>query len=300
MKTIQLAKNETSFQLLDQWHARFKDALNFENHTRRIETSSGFAEVVVTGDQKDNALNRETPILVLHGAMAGAPFALGELCDLPSRRRIYAVNIPSQSTRAAQFRLDFRTDDYGRWLDEIMDGLGLEQAIVCGVSWGGSVALQMAKHIPQRIKGLILVVPGSIVSGPILKGIWQIALPIMRFKLFPSEKNRERALKNIFTSTGELWSPYLGDAIRHWKVDFTVPPLVTPEDIESLTAPVYVIAADQDISFPGKKLLERSGELFSNLVGSHLMKDCRHSPSFHQKDREKFTRIFEDALRQVS
>lgn len=300
MKTIQLAKNSASFELLDQWHSRFERSLTFEHRTKHLETSFGFVDVMVTGDPNDRSLDELPPVLVVHGAMAGAPFALGELDDLPDRRRIYAVNIPGQSTRAAQVRLDFRTDDYSKWLEEVMDGLELPRALVCGVSWGGSVALQLAKHRPQRIQGLVLVVPASIVSGSVLQGIWKMAIPIMRYKMFPSEKNRNRALRNVFTSDDELWTPYLGDAIRHWKVDFTVPPLMSPLDLESLEAPVYVIAADQDLSFPGQKLLKRSRELFKNYIDGHLLRECRHSPSFRDGDRKKFAQLFESALQLVS
>ena len=299
MKSIQLAKNEASFKILDDWHDRFESELACPAETQRVETSFGFSDVMITGGGSGDSGDEKTPVVILHGAMAGAPFALGELCDLPARRKLYAVNIPGQSTRAEQVRLDFRTDEYGRWLGEVMNGLAIEQAIVCGVSWGGAVALQLARHFPQRLKGLVLVVPASIVRGPVLKNIWHVALPIMRYKLFPNDRNRDRALAKILTSPGELWSPWLGDAIRHWNVDFSVPPLIQTEDLKSLKAPVYVIAADRDLSFPGEKLLARSQTLFPKLVGTHLLKDCHHSPSFRQSDREEFTRIFEQALSQV-
>lgn len=298
MKTIQLAKNESSFKILDDWHGRFESAINFDFDTRRVETSFGYSDVIVTGDSNASTPD-EPPILILHGAMAGAPFALGEICDLPARRVIFAINIPGQSTRAAQVRLDFRTDEYGRWLNEVMTGLGIEQAIICGVSWGGSVALQMAQHFPDRISGLLLVVPGSIVSGPLLKNIWHVALPIMRYKLFPTVRNRDRILKSILTSGDALWSPYLGDAIQHWNVDFSVPPLMQPNDLKSLAAPTYVIAADQDLSFPGGKLLARCRELFPNLVGCHLLQNSCHSPSFRPADRRQFTQLFEQALAKI-
>jgi len=297
MKAVPLAKNDTSFKLLDDWHSRFECRIRFPYDTQRIETSFGFSDVMVTGDRQPA---HEPPILILHGAMAGAAFALGELCDLPTRRRIYAVNIPGQSTRANQVRLDFRTDEYGRWLSEVMDGLSIEQAVVCGVSWGGSVALQLARHFPNRIRGLILVVPGSIVGGPILKNIWHVALPMMRFKMFPSDGNRDRALDSILTSRDPLWSPYLGDALRHWNADFSVPPLLQVGDLKSLTAPVYVIAADKDLSFPGEKLLARSQVLFPNLIGNHLLQDSCHTPSFRQEDRKRFAQLFEKAIVEVT
>ena len=161
-------------------------------------------KVLITGGASETSSSNGPPILVLHGAMSGAPFALGELDDLPDRCRMYAVNIPGQSTRAAQVRLDFRTDEYGRWLCEVMDQLSIERAVVCGVSWGGSVALHMSRYCPERIHGLVLVVPGSIVSGPILKSLWQVALPMIRFKLFPNTNNNQPNRNRSFPKTNKF------------------------------------------------------------------------------------------------
>lgn len=299
MKRIQLAKSQESFELLDQWHSRFESKLEFASVTHRVETSFGFTDVMTTGDSESSTLRTEPPLFIIHGATAGAPFALGEIGDLPSRRQIYAVNVPGQSTRAAQIRLDFKTDEYAGWFGEILDHFNVDQVVLCGISWGGSVALRVAKHLPKRLRGLVLVVPGSIVNGSVWEGIRSMALPIFRYKLFPNDKNRDRALRNIVTSHDELWSPYLGDSIRHWKVDFSVPPLVIPSDFNELTSPVYVFAADEDVSFPGQPLIERCEQLFPNLVGSHLLANSKHCPSFQPSERQKFTKLFEEALTKI-
>ncbi|QDU07989.1 alpha/beta fold hydrolase [Gimesia aquarii] len=296
MKPVKLAKSDDGFRILNEWHDRFESRLSFETRTERVNTSFGFTDVMITGPEESQD---SSSIVILHGATAGAPFALGELQDLPGRQRFYTVNIPGQSTRAEQVRLDFRTDEYSCWLCEVLDQLSIERATVCGVSWGGSVALQLAKHNPDRISGLILVVPGSIVRGPVLKGIWEIGLPMLRFKLFPTQKNSDRAVRKIFTTSDEYWSPYIADAMRYWNVDFSVPPLVSKNDMASLNAPVFVIAADKDLSFPGEPLIARSYSIFPNLIGAHLLKNSHHCPSFESDDRRRFTQIFESALESI-
>ena len=39
------------------------------------------------------------------------------------------------------------------WLTAVFDGLGIEQAIVVGISLGGFLALNLALHVPQRVGG---------------------------------------------------------------------------------------------------------------------------------------------------
>ncbi len=301
MQKIQLAKSPAGFKLLSDWYDRFERRLRFPTSTRRLETSFGFSDAIATGPARDGVDRAADgpPVVLLHGAMAGAPHALGALADLPGRLPFYAVNIPSQSTHAAQVRLQFRTDEYGRWLTEILDQLGLSEAIVCGVSWGGAVALELARTHPERIAGLVLAVPASVVRGPMLRGLIEIGLPMVRFQLFPSEGNRDRAFRALMTTPDETWSPYLADAMQHWRMDFSAPPLVEAHDMAGLDAPVYVFGADQDLSFPGEPLIARAKEVFPNLVGSRLLHNTRHVPSFRFEDQARFAESLQQAIGMV-
>jgi pimeloyl-ACP methyl ester carboxylesterase len=47
-------------------------------------------------------------------------------------------------------------DGFARDLVTLLDRLGLQQAVVCGFSMGGYVALAFQEHHPERVKGLIL------------------------------------------------------------------------------------------------------------------------------------------------
>ena len=43
-------------------------------------------------------------------------------------------------------------DDCLGWVDELLDRTGIEQVSVCGISYGGFVALRYAAHRPERVK----------------------------------------------------------------------------------------------------------------------------------------------------
>ena len=121
-----------------------------------------------------------------------------------------------------------------------------------------------------------------------------------RYKVFPSAENKKRIFARVLTNGDDFWLPYLGDTQDHYNLDFSIPPLVGRDDLSKLTAPVYIIAADKDISFPGEKLIKRAKEIFPNFVGSYLLKDSYHVPSFRDEDRKKFEGLFEEAIRIVS
>jgi pimeloyl-ACP methyl ester carboxylesterase len=294
MKKIDLAKNKESLGILEQWNGKFESKLGFNFKKIKVNTSFGYTNVLETGP--DDGM----PIVIFHGAMAGAAYALGELSELPKKRKMYAVNIPGQSTEAEHIRLKFGSGEYTKWIVEVFEKLKIKKACIIGISWGGSVALELAKDKAELIHSLLLVVPGSIVRSPILKGIFEIALPMLRYKLFPSIINRDKAFRNLLTNTDKYWSPYLGDAHKHYNIDFSVPPISKKDAFKDFKAPVFIIAADQDISFPGQKLLKRAEKLFPNYKGGHLLINSKHCPSFKNEDRKKFETILEKGLNVLS
>lgn len=282
MKPVKLARTPESLAVLDEWHDRFSARLGFPTEVRRVETRFGWTDVVVTGPDGG------TPLLLLHGAMSGAPHALGELAELPARRRIYAVNVPGQSTRAAAVRLKFGRGEYADWVNEVVAALGLSRAVLAGVSWGGAVSMEVARRAPAWLTGLILVVPGGLINGPAWPAIRDVVVPMMRYRLRPTEANLRRALAHLTTDQDPLWTPYLGVVFRHWKTDFSMPPMVKDGELADLRAPVFVFAADGDRSFPGAALLARAAEVFSNYLGGYLFRDTVHTPSFSEEARRAF------------
>src|SRR5690625_3956561 len=49
------------------------------------------------------------------------------------------------------------SDDFSRDLIGLLDHLGIESAILCGLSMGGHISLQTAFKYPERVAGLILI-----------------------------------------------------------------------------------------------------------------------------------------------
>jgi pimeloyl-ACP methyl ester carboxylesterase len=51
-------------------------------------------------------------------------------------------------------------DDLGRDLVSVLDGLGLDRAVLAGASMGGHTALWLALRAPERVAGLVVITPG--------------------------------------------------------------------------------------------------------------------------------------------
>src|SRR5882762_11042304 len=50
-------------------------------------------------------------------------------------------------------------------LNLLLDHLGLKEAMICGHSWGATLALYYASAFPERVKTLIIISPSSMLMG---------------------------------------------------------------------------------------------------------------------------------------
>lgn len=267
-----LFKTEAARAGIAAWSERFRAKLAVPTERRDLETRFGATGVLVGG--RPDA----PPVVVLHGALASAAHALVELAPLLDRFRVYAVDIVGQSVHSAPTRIAVDNNDYGVWLCDVLDALGLVRPHVVGISWGGFVAIRLAVHAPTRIDRLALLVPAGVVKGPAWAGLTRLGIPMLRYRMAPSPAARDRLLGHLLSTPDDDWAPYLGDAFLGYRLNMRVPRLATPDELAGFTRPTLVIGAERDLSFPGGKLIARAAQLFPSLAGTELIAGAHHCP----------------------
>lgn len=253
------------------WFETFRAAIAVPTESRLVDTPFGKTHVLVAGPADG------PPLVVLHGALATSAHVLPELGSIVERHRVYAVDVLGQSVMSEDRRLDVADDSYGAWLAAVCGGLALTRTTVFGVSWGGFVALKLAKVAPALIEALVLMVPAGVVNGSAWTGFTKVGWPMLTYRLSPSQERLEKLVASLFTSDDARWTTYFGDAVRSYRMDMRIPPLVKPEDVAAYQGPVLVLGADEDASFPGAPLLARAKELFPR-AETELLAQCKHCP----------------------
>jgi 3-oxoadipate enol-lactonase len=96
-------------------------------------------------------------IVMLHGGLANHLTALPLIAPLSLRYRIVAPDLRGcgRSWSGAPLTFDRLADD----VEVLLDQVGVDRAVVGGVSGGSGVALRFALRRPARIAGLVLVAP---------------------------------------------------------------------------------------------------------------------------------------------
>ncbi len=97
------------------------------------------------------------PVIVVPGAQGRWEWMAPALRELKGRCRTVSYTLAGDI--GADYRVDpaLGFDNYVRQLDGVFDRTGLDRAAICGVSYGGFVAVRYAALRPERVSSLILV-----------------------------------------------------------------------------------------------------------------------------------------------
>ncbi|MBA2345665.1 MAG: alpha/beta fold hydrolase [Rubrobacter sp.] len=251
-----------------------------------VGTSLGDTHVLATGP--DDA----PPLIVLSGGNFLNPTCLGWFLPLAENRRVYSPDIIGQPGKSAPSRPSSKGDGHARWMEEVLDGLGIQRAPFVGISYGAGVALRTAGRTPDRVSGATLISPSGFVGGSIPRMLREVALPMIVYWISPNDERLRKSTSPLLTGEDEDLMRQIGAVYRHVKLDSDLPRKATAEELQDFHSPTLVFASENDIFFPGEAVLKRAREIIPNLVSAELLRDCRHIPP-----REAFMRI-NDAIEQ--
>lgn len=244
--------------------------LDIEYQEADIPTSFGRTRVVQTGDES------RPPLIIIHGSNGCAPVALEAYPNLARHFRVFAVDVLAQPNKSKGERLSMKDDSYGRWVNELIDALGLKQVTLLGFSFGGLIILKTLINDERRIKAAFLASPAYIVNGNPLKALLRMFLPMRRFMKTKKRKYVEQVVGELFTDRDEFAIQYLSAVFEHFEMDFTPVPVITKAEAKGITTPITLLAAEQDLLFPGPKMIRRARRIFPSLREAVLLPDSKH------------------------
>ena len=247
--------------------------LGVEYEELTVDTRFGCTHVLATGSED------APPVVILPGGNFLNPTCLGWFLPLAEDHRLYAPDIIGQPGKSAQERLSSGGDGHAWWVEDVMDGLGLERAPFVGVSYGAGIALRTMGYAPERVSRAALVVPAGIAAGSIRRMLVEVMVPMLIYRLRPTRERMLRAARPLLTKPDEEFARQLGAIYRHVRLDAHLPRMATEEELGGFDGPVVVFSAEDDPFFPGEAVRARAREIFPNLAYAECLKGCRHVPS---------------------
>jgi len=254
------------------------DELNIKYEYLKIDSTFGKTNIIVTGKSSNPS------IILIHGSNGCAPIALETYPNLSNNFRVYAIDVLAQPNKSAGTRLNMKDDSYGKWINEIIDSLKIENVIMAGFSFGGLVILKTLEFNESKIKEVYLSAPAYIVNGNPLKALFKIFIPMKRFMKTEKVKYVEKFLSEVFTERDEFAVKYLSKVFLHFKMDFTPVPVINKIKANSIKTPITLFAGKNDILFPGNKMIKRAKKIFPTLKSVKLIEDSKHVQSKRQNE----------------
>lgn len=248
-------------------------ALGVGYESRRVDTRSGETHVLVVGPED------APPVVFLPGGNFLNPTCLGWFLPLARSYRLYAPDIVGQPGRSAQDRPSSKGDGHAFWVEDILDGLGLECAPLVGLSYGAGIAIRAMGVVPERISRVALISPSAIATGPVARMLLEVVVPMLVYRLRPTDEHLRDAARPLMTEPEELAVRQLGAVYRDIRLDMDLPRTATTEELEGFAGPVAMFASENDIFFPARSVLARARQIFPNLAHAELLEGCRHIPS---------------------
>lgn len=96
-------------------------------------------------------------LIFIHGFPFDSSMWDFQLAAVPPGWRFIAPDMRGFGESESSGSGPYTMDTYAEDVVALMDHLGIDQAVICGLSMGGYVALSLAKRYPDRVRALVLV-----------------------------------------------------------------------------------------------------------------------------------------------
>nr|WP_090279544.1 alpha/beta hydrolase [Mycolicibacterium komanii]CRL75467.1 alpha/beta fold hydrolase [Mycolicibacterium komanii] len=137
------------------------------HHRRTVDIPAGTIGVREAGQGE--------PVLFIHGVVANGVAWRNVVRPLSRRARCIAPDWPLGSHQPALPSADLTLPGLARMVVDVLDALGLDEAVVVGNGYGGDIAQVVAAEYPHRVKALVLAATNAFDSDPaptkVLRGL---------------------------------------------------------------------------------------------------------------------------------
>ena len=252
-------------------------------------TAATSLEVRTSGSVRYHVGGEGEPLLLLHGLAGSTRNWVELLPELLKRYRVLAVDLPGHAG-SGRLPRGASTSDFAAVAAAVLEAEAPDTALVAGHSFGGLVALRLARSRPELVRGLLLVSPAGIrTTARIAQAIALTSTTIRPGRLVAPFRHRyaertwyRRALfRPWFVSDAVSLTPRaalgLLDAQReHADTKTAARAMIADDprrDLGGISCPTLVLWGARDAQLPLDDAFEYARRLGAKL---RLVADCGH------------------------
>jgi pimeloyl-ACP methyl ester carboxylesterase len=234
-----------------------------------VRTRVGPTHVLTAGDAD------APPLVVFQGGNVTNPVTLAWVEALADDYHLVAPDTPGEPG----IEETPHPDEFGPWVADVLDALGIDTAAMVGLSHGAGVLLEAAAAVPDRLDAAALVVPAGFGVSITVDLLRTVALSL-GYRVAPSDRLLAAALAPLFTEPIDALPPVVretvGTALRTADTKTGFPGPDSPAELAGFDAPTLVIAAERDPFFRASWLHSTAAPYLPADTRSMTFKDERH------------------------
>ena len=124
------------------------------------------------------------PVVMIPGVQGRWEWMAPAVDALANRCRVITESLAGDQGSSGRIDPIIGFESYVEWIDTLFDRAGLTEAALCGVSYGGLVALHQAAVRPERVQALILVSTPEPTWTPSCRLEWYLKAPRLLSPVF--------------------------------------------------------------------------------------------------------------------
>src|ERR687897_1273338 len=184
-----------------------------------------------------------TPLILLHGGIAGGEIFDAIASRLAERRRVIVPDLQGHG-RTAEADRPLRPEDLADDVAALIGHLGLERADVLGYSLGGAVTWRLAIQHPDRVRRIVVVSTPCRRDGSFPEVL--AAMDAMSAELAPMIQPSPAGQHYAKVAPRpQDWEAHIARTAEALKVDFD-----WTEEVGRIEAPTMLVFADSDSVMP--------------------------------------------------
>jgi pimeloyl-ACP methyl ester carboxylesterase len=223
--------------------------------TQMIPTRHGNTFVIVCGKVF------APPLVLLHGAGTNSFIWVGDVVEYSQKYRLCLIDLLGEPGKSAPNRPDWGSAAYAEWLEDVLNALEIQKAILLGLSQGGWAAIKFAVYQPERVEKLILLTPAGITPDKVTFVIQ--ALPLMLLGRWGAARITRMIMGDQEVSQEAVEATIL--IMSNFKTRVGVIPIFTDAELQRLMMPVFLMIGDKDVLRDAKKIVTRMQTLLPQL-----------------------------------
>lgn len=240
-----------------------------------VETSFGQTHIIESGNEAAK------PLILLHGATMSSTMWYPNAEEWSRHYRVYAIDIMGDKNKSVPAKPFAGRSEYADWLNEVMNGLGIEKTDMAALSFGALNAVNFLCYYPERVNRLAIMSPAEtfVHFKPDFFGyaFGMVNNPegVAKFLdwIFEDRYSPEHAIKEQLTAA-MMWMEASTSATPK---ENGFPYVFTDVELAQLKTPMLLLLGEEEVMYNPKEAYERATRLVPGLRaemipgGGHLV-----------------------------